>query len=111
MFEAVKNGHDGVASQLADVGASLSVDNPGICLCEAVATKELGFVRGLLANGINPNSKNYNLQTPLHLAAGEGSFQVCVLLLQSGASVFATDRYIYIHYPFFISYFILSVGA
>lgn len=93
LFEAVKNGHDGVASQLAEAGASLSVDNPGICLCEAVATKELDFLRRLLANGINPNSKNYNLQTPLHLAAAEGLFQLCVLLLQTGASVFATDRW------------------
>lgn len=93
LFEAIKNGHDGAAAQLAEAGASLSIDNPGIRLCEAVAAKELGFLRGLLANGMNPNSKNYNLQTPLHLAAAEGLFQVCVLLLQTGASVFAMDRY------------------
>lgn len=93
MFEAIKNGHDGVASLLANVGASLYVESPGICLCEAVARKELGFLRRLLANGINPNSKNYNLQTPMHLAAAEGLFEVCVLLLQTGSSVFATDRW------------------
>lgn len=94
LFEAIKNGHDGVASLLEEAGAALEVERPGICLCEAVARNELDFVTRLLGNGTNPNSKNYNLQTPLHLAAAEGLFQVSVVLLQNGASVFATDRYI-----------------
>lgn len=94
LFEAIKNGHDGAASLLEEAGAALYVEHPGICLCEAVARNELDFLTRLLANGINPNSKNYNLQTPLHLAAADGLFQVSVLLLQNGASVFATDRYV-----------------
>lgn len=94
MFEAIKNGHGGAASLLEEAGAALSVEDPGTCLCEAVARKELDFVTRLLANGMNPNSKNYNLQTPLHLAAAEGLFQASVSLLQSGATVFATDRYV-----------------
>lgn len=94
MFEAIKNGHDEVASLLQRSGASLSVDNAGSCLCDAVARNDLGFLRRILVNGINPNSKNYNLQTPLHLAAAEGLFSECVLLLETGASVLATDRYI-----------------
>ncbi|XP_047939329.1 potassium channel SKOR-like [Salvia hispanica] len=93
LFEAIKNGHDGVASLLEEAGAALEVERPGICLCEAVARNELDFVTRLLGNGTNPNSKNYNLQTPLHLAAAEGLFQVSVVLLQNGASVFATDRW------------------
>ncbi|KAG6383320.1 hypothetical protein SASPL_156933 [Salvia splendens] len=64
-----------------------------LSVCEAVARNELDFVTRLLANGINPNSKNYNLQTPLHLAAAEGLSQVSVVLLQNGASVFAADRW------------------
>ncbi|KAG6413210.1 hypothetical protein SASPL_125917 [Salvia splendens] len=93
LFEAIKNRHDGAASLLEEEGAALEVERPGICLCEAVARNELDFVTRLLANGINPNSKNYNLQTPLHLAAAEGLFQVSVVLLQNGASVFAADRW------------------
>ncbi|KAL8474485.1 hypothetical protein ACS0TY_031082 [Phlomoides rotata] len=93
LFEAIKNGHDDVASLLLKSGASLSVDNAGTCLCEAVARRDLGFLRRVLENGINPNSKNYNLQTPLHLAAAEGLYSECVLLLEKGASVLATDRW------------------
>lgn len=93
LFEAIKNGHAGASTLLEEAGAELYVEDPGICLCEVVARKELDFLTRLLANGMNPNSKNYNLQTPLHLAAAEGLYQASASLLQSGASVFATDRY------------------
>lgn len=82
-----------MASLLVNAGASLSIDNAGNCLCEAVASRDLDFLKRLLANGINPNSKNYDLRTPLHLAASEGLYPESILLLESGASVFATDRY------------------
>ncbi|PIN02571.1 26S proteasome regulatory complex, subunit PSMD10 [Handroanthus impetiginosus] len=93
LFEAIKNRHDRVASLLVHAGASLSIDNAGSYLCEAVARKDLNLLRRLLDNGINPNSKNYDLRTPLHLAASEGLYKECVLLLEVGASVFATDRW------------------
>ncbi|KAL9170064.1 hypothetical protein ABFS82_04G119700 [Erythranthe guttata] len=94
LFEAIKNGHDSISSALAEAGATLStVENAGNLLCEAVARKEFGFLTRLLANGINPNSKNYDLRTPLHLAASQGSYAECVLLVETGASVFATDRW------------------
>lgn len=93
MLEAVKNGHDHVASLLVEAGALLGIDNDGTCLCEAVAKRDLEYLRRLLANGINPNSKNYDFRTPLHLAASEGLFSISVLLLEAGASVFAVDRY------------------
>ncbi|KAI3463566.1 hypothetical protein Pfo_020229 [Paulownia fortunei] len=93
LFEAIKNGHEGVASLLVTAGASLSIANAGSCLCEAVARNDMDFLKRLLANGINPNSKNYDLRTPLHLAASEGLYPESVLLLEAGASVFATDRW------------------
>ncbi|XP_057770231.1 potassium channel GORK-like [Salvia miltiorrhiza] len=93
LVEAIKKGHGGAASLLEEAGAAAHVESPGICLCEAVARNELDFVARLLANGMNPNSKNYNLQTPLHVAAAEGLFEVSVLLLQNGGSVFARDRW------------------
>ncbi|XP_057767622.1 potassium channel SKOR-like isoform X2 [Salvia miltiorrhiza] len=93
LFEAIKKGHGGAASLLEEAGAAAHVEGPGICLCEAVARNELDFVARLLANGMNPNSKNYNLQTPLHVAAAEGLFEVSVLLLQNGGSVIARDRW------------------
>ncbi|KAL2539651.1 Potassium channel SKOR [Abeliophyllum distichum] len=93
LYEAIKNSYDRVASLLMKAGASLSIDNAGNCLCEAVANREIDFLKRLLANGINPNSKNYDLRTPLHLAASEGLYLESVLLLETGASVFATDRW------------------
>ncbi|KAL2457294.1 Potassium channel SKOR [Forsythia ovata] len=93
LYEAIKNSYDRVASLLVKAGASLSIDNAGNCLCEAVANREIDFLKRLLANGINPNSKNYDLRTPLHLAASEGLYPESVLLLETGASIFATDRW------------------
>ncbi|KAG8388135.1 hypothetical protein BUALT_Bualt02G0094400 [Buddleja alternifolia] len=93
LHEAIKNGHDHVASLLLQAGASLTIDNAGNFLCETVAKKNLDFLKRLLTNGINPNSKNYDLRTPLHLAASEGLYEESVLLLETGASVFATDRW------------------
>ncbi|KAL0429649.1 UNVERIFIED_CONTAM: Potassium channel SKOR [Sesamum radiatum] len=93
LFEAIKNGHDRAASLLVRAGASLSIDDAGNCLCKAVARKDLDFLKRLLANGINPNSKNYDLRAPLHLAASEGLYSESILLLEAGASVFATDRW------------------
>ncbi|KAL0290374.1 UNVERIFIED_CONTAM: Potassium channel SKOR [Sesamum calycinum] len=93
LFKAIKNCHDRAASLLVRAGASLSIDDAGNCLCNAVAKKDLDFLKRLLANGINPNSKNYDLRTPLHLAASEGLYSESILLLEAGASVFATDRW------------------
>ncbi|KAK4351144.1 hypothetical protein RND71_030457 [Anisodus tanguticus] len=55
--------------------------------------KDLEYVRRLLVNGINPNSKNYDFRTPLHLSASEGMYPISVLLLEAEASVFAVDRW------------------
>ncbi|XP_052183655.1 potassium channel SKOR-like isoform X3 [Diospyros lotus] len=93
LLEAIKNGHDRIASLLVKAGASLAIDNAGSFLCMVVASRDSDFLRRLLANGINPNSKNYDLRTPLHLAAAEGLVTVVCLLLQAGASVFSKDRW------------------
>ncbi|CAK9166231.1 unnamed protein product [Ilex paraguariensis] len=93
LLEAIKNGHDHIACLLAQVGASLTMDNAGICLCMAVAMRDSDFLRRVLANGINPNSKDYDLRTPLHLAASEGLYLIANLLLEAGASVFSKDRW------------------
>ncbi|KAL0380266.1 UNVERIFIED_CONTAM: Potassium channel SKOR [Sesamum angustifolium] len=95
LFEAIKNGHDRAASLLVRAGASLSTDDAGNCLCKAVARKDLDFLKRLLANGINSNSKNYDLRTPLHLAASEGLYSESILLLEAGASVLPQTEIIF----------------
>ena len=92
LMEALKNGHDRVSSLLVREGASLKIDNAGSFLCTAVARGDSDFLKRLLSNGIDPNSKDYNQRTPLHVASSEGLFLMAKLLLEAGASVFSKDR-------------------
>ena len=93
LLEAIKNGHEEVASLLANAGATLTIDDAGNFLCMTTAKKELDLLRKVLACGINPNVKNYDQRTPLHIAASEGLYTMAELLLEAGASVLCKDRY------------------
>lgn len=85
-----------MASLLVNAGGSLTLDDTGECLCKAVAMKDSEFLRRVLEVGINPNAKNYDLRTPLHIAASQGLYSIAAMLLEAGASIFSKDRYIYI---------------
>ncbi|KAG9443949.1 hypothetical protein H6P81_015289 [Aristolochia fimbriata] len=93
LLEAIKHGHDRVARLLVNQGASLDVKDAGSLLCEAVAKGDSDFLKRLLTYGANPNSKNYDQRTPLHLAAAEGLYMVAKLLVEAGASVLSKDRW------------------
>ncbi|XP_070030382.1 potassium channel SKOR-like isoform X2 [Nicotiana sylvestris] len=93
LFEAIKNGHDRVASLLVKEGAFLKIENAGSFLCMLVAKGDSDLLRRLLSNGIDPNSKDYDHRTPLHVAASQGLFAMARLLLGAGASVFSKDRW------------------
>lgn len=92
-MEALKNGHDRVAKILAEEGAALKIEDAGSFLCSIVARGDSDFLKRILANGIDPNSKDYDHRTPLHVAASEGLYLMATLLLDAGASVFSKDRY------------------
>ncbi|XP_058179676.1 potassium channel SKOR [Rhododendron vialii] len=93
LVEALKNGHDRVGSILAREGAALKIEDAGSFLCSVVAKGDSDFLKRILANGIDPNSKDYDHRTPLHVAASEGLYLMAVLLLDAGASVFSKDRW------------------
>jgi len=93
LIEALKNGHDRVAKILAEVGAALKIEDAGSFLCSVVARGDSDFLKRILANGIDPNSKDYDHRTPLHVAASEGLYLMATLLLDAGASVFSKDRW------------------
>ncbi|XP_024018337.1 potassium channel KOR1 isoform X2 [Morus notabilis] len=93
LLEAIKNGHDQVVSLLTDAGASLTIDDPGSFLCDAVARRDADLLIRILDKDINPNAKNYDHRTPLHIAASEGLYVIAELLLDAGASVYAKDSY------------------
>ncbi|KAG6777349.1 hypothetical protein POTOM_017170 [Populus tomentosa] len=93
LLEAIKNGHDRVASLLSKQGAILNIDDAGSVLCRAVARGDSDFLKRVLSNGIDPNSKDYDHRTPLHVAASEGLYLMAKLLIEAGASVFSKDRW------------------
>ncbi|CAN6478972.1 unnamed protein product [Victoria cruziana] len=93
LLEAIKNGHDHVASLLVERGASLDIDDAGSCLCKAVAKGNPDYVRRLLTYGVDPNSKDYDNRTPLHIAAAQGLYLLVKILLDAGANVFLKDRW------------------
>ncbi|XP_047974109.1 potassium channel SKOR-like isoform X2 [Salvia hispanica] len=93
LLEAIKNGHDKVASLLSKEGAILKIDNPGSYLCSVVAKGDSDFMRRLLSNGMDPNSKDYDHRTPLHVAASQGLYLMGKLLVEAGASVLTKDRW------------------
>ncbi|XP_057995528.1 potassium channel SKOR isoform X2 [Hevea brasiliensis] len=93
LLEAVKSGHDEVASALVRAGATLEIEDAGGFLCMTVARRDMGLLKRALANGMNPNAKNFDCRTPLHIAASEGLYPMANLLLEAGASVFSKDRW------------------
>lgn len=92
LLEAIKHGHDKVASLLFKNGANLNLNDAGSQLCAAVAKGDSDFLKRVLSYGVDPNSKDYDHRTPLHIAAAEGICLIAKMLLENGASVFATDR-------------------
>ncbi|PKA47189.1 Potassium channel KOR1 [Apostasia shenzhenica] len=93
LLEAIKNKHDRVASLLFSKGAKLCLSDAGSQLCAAVARGDAGFMKRVLSYGADPNSKDYDHHTPLHIAAGEGLYLIAEVLLQAGASVLVEDRW------------------
>ena len=93
LLEAIKNAHDRVASLLVNKGALLKIDDAGGFLCATIARGDSDFLKRILSNGIDPNSKDYDHRTPLHVAASEGLYFMAKLLLEAGASVFSKDRW------------------
>ncbi|KAM7251465.1 hypothetical protein ACFE04_023348 [Oxalis oulophora] len=93
LLEAIKKSHDHVASLLAGEGAALKIEDSGNFLCTTVAKRDSELLKKLLAHGINPNSKNYDNRTALHLAASEGLYSMVNTLIEAGASVLSRDRW------------------
>lgn len=93
LFEAIKNGHARVAYLLFSRGAQLNLKDAGSHLCAAAANGDSDFIKRALSYGVDPNSKDYDHRTALHIAAAEGLYFIAKLLLEAGASVFSMDRY------------------
>ncbi|KAL3525038.1 hypothetical protein ACH5RR_013410 [Cinchona calisaya] len=93
LLEAIKSGQECVASLLVKEGATLKMDTTGSFLCTVVVKGDSGLLQRLLIRGIDPNSRDYDQRTPLHVAASQGLHLMAKLLLDAGASVFMKDRW------------------
>lgn len=71
----------------------MKIENAGSFLCMVIAKGDSDLLRRLLSNGVDPNSKDYDQRTPLHVAASQGLYSMAKMLLGAGASVFTKDRY------------------
>ncbi|KAL2644033.1 hypothetical protein R1flu_011620 [Riccia fluitans] len=93
LFEAVKGGNDSTIAVLVESGAKLHLKDAGSFMCQAVVRGNHELLRRLVEAGVNLSAADYDHRTALHLAAAEGSFLCTKLLLESGADVFAQDRW------------------
>ncbi|XP_074579578.1 potassium channel KOR2-like [Curcuma longa] len=93
LLEALKAGHELVAAVLVENGGIVNLDDAGSFLCEAVTDNNMKLLRGLLKYGVDPNSRNYDERTPLHVAASQGLCLAATILIESGADVLSKDRY------------------
>ncbi|GKF74532.1 potassium channel SKOR-like protein isoform X2, partial [Tanacetum coccineum] len=62
-----------------------------ISLVSYVLRGDIDFIRRIIANGIDPNSKDYDFRTPLHVATSQGFYVIAKLLVEAGASVLLKD--------------------
>jgi len=96
LHEAVLNGHDDVIAALRAAGGALHFatrHRAAEMLCGAAAEGDLAQIARYLDAGLDPNVADYDKRCALHIAAAEGSIQICRALLQRGANPLATDRW------------------
>lgn len=82
-----------IAAVLVENGGIMNLDDAGSFLCEAVTNNNMKLLRGLLKYGVDPNSRNYDERTPLHVAASQGLHLAATILIEFGADVLTKDRY------------------
>ena len=92
LLEALKGGHDSTVALLAAKGGTVALREAGSELCHAVMGGNAGLLGRLLSAGVDANSADYDLRTPLHIAAAEGFSPMANLLIAHGANVLARDR-------------------
>lgn len=79
---------------LLENGANMGNFDVATYMCYAAAADDLDTLHRLFRYRCTPNSADYDLRTPLHLAASNGRVAACTTLLdQPGINVNAEDRF------------------
>ncbi|TKY56680.1 Potassium channel SKOR [Spatholobus suberectus] len=82
---AASRGYEDITLFLIQEGVDVNI--------KAVARGDSDYLKRLLSNGMDPNLKDYDFRSPLHIAAAEGLYFMAKLLLEAGSSVFTKDRW------------------
>lgn len=93
---ALKRSNYALAHWLHGMGAELGWSDERAAsgrLCELARDGLLEKLRNTILCGANVNVADYDMRTPLHLAAAEGRLPCAQLLVDSGADVNAKDRF------------------
>mmetsp|Transcript_37812 Transcript_37812/g.59764 ORF Transcript_37812/g.59764 Transcript_37812/m.59764 type:complete len:703 (-) Transcript_37812:143-2251(-) len=92
--DSMRETHDQVSSVLRAKGARvLDLKKVAEHLCQAAASGDVALLTRLLENQADVNSVDYDLRSPLHLAASEGHLYCVELLVKHKADVNITDRW------------------
>lgn len=73
-------------------GARIDLKNAGSSLSTIVLSGDVEVLRRMITNGVDPNSRDYDLRTPLHVACSQGLYLMAKLLVEAGANVLLKDR-------------------
>lgn len=96
LWEAIKAGHDECAEALLLGEAKLGKDgvDSASLMCRLVYEGDLKLLRRLLMAQVDVNVGDYDLRTPLHIAASEGNLPAVELLIVEGnADAMVHDRW------------------
>jgi ammonium transporter Rh len=89
--DSIKYGHHSVSDFLRANGAKTKGGEHESDLLNAASTGNIADVKRLLDSKVNPNTKDYDKRTPMHVAAGKQDYEIVKLLLDHGADPTVED--------------------
>ena len=95
LADAIREGHLELAKILIMQGARLngSTLQSSLDLCEMARSADLPKMRLLLDGGHDPNARDHDGRTCMHVAASEGARHIVLELIQRQVDVNAKDRW------------------
>ena len=96
LSDAMINGHRDVVNALLQAGACLSEESNAdiqFRMCQLAASGNMSDFHKLFESGASVNSQDYDLRTPLHLAACRGNLELVKYIIANGGDIQCRDRW------------------